>query len=95
MRRVIRTPAVGAFACAALFVGTPAALGDAAPPGSDGTPPPATPEGCHGYQTVLYKQLSGDPAQGPAIVLQTQSDRGRGRTLQAFLAEVCGLGSQG
>jgi hypothetical protein len=43
---------------------------------------------------VLYKQLSGDPAQGPAIVGQTQSDLGRGGTLQAFLAEVCGLGSQ-
>jgi hypothetical protein len=65
-----------------------------APPGSQGTPPPATPQGCHGFQTVLFKQLTGDPAQGPAIVAQTQTPLGRGGTLQAFLAAVCGVGSQ-
>jgi hypothetical protein len=70
------------------------AQGEAEPPGSQGTPPPASPEGCHGEQTVLYKQLTGDPAQGPAIVDQTQTAAGRGQTLQAFLAAVCGVGSQ-
>jgi len=76
------------------MAGATAAHGEAAPTGSQGTPPPATPEGCHGFQTVLFKQLTGDPAQGPAIVSQTQTEEGRGGTLQAFLAAVCGVGSQ-
>jgi hypothetical protein len=71
-----------------------APLAEAAPHGSHGTPPPAKPKGCHGFETVLFKQLTSDPAQGPEIVLQTQSELGRGGTLQAFLASVCGLGSQ-
>jgi hypothetical protein len=41
-----------------------------------------------------FKQLTGDPAQGPAIVAQTQTELGRGGTLQAFLAATCGVGSQ-
>ena len=92
MSRVTRV-AVACLASAAFLV---AARGraHAAPPGSHGTPPPAAPRGCHGFETVLFKQLAGDPAQGPAIVLQTQSEAGRGGTLQAFLAAVCGLGSQ-
>jgi hypothetical protein len=52
------------------------------------------PEGCHGYQTVLWKQTHDDPSQGPAIVDQTQSVQGRGELLQAFLAEFCDVGSQ-
>jgi hypothetical protein len=90
-----RKPALAAFACAAVVAAAAApAFGQPAPPGSEGTPPPATPQGCHGFQTVLFKQLTGDPAQGPAIVLQTRSALGRGGTLQAFLAAVCGVGSQ-
>jgi hypothetical protein len=86
--------AAAVLGCTAFLAGATPVLAEASPPGSQGTPRPATPQGCHRYQTVLYKQLSGDPAQGPAIVGQTQSDLGRGGTLQAFLAEVCGLGSQ-
>jgi hypothetical protein len=82
------------LACSFVFSVAAPAHGAASPPGSHGTPPPATPQGCHGYQTVFFKQLTGDPAQGPAIVLQTQSVLGRGKTLQQFLATVCGLGSQ-
>jgi hypothetical protein len=89
-----RRPALAAFASAVFLTCVSPAFGEAAPPGSEGTPPPATPQGCHGFETVLFKQLSGDPAQGPAIVLQTQSELGRGGTLQAFLAVVCGVGSQ-
>jgi hypothetical protein len=90
----LRRPALAAFACAAFLATASAAFGQAAPPGSHGTPPPEIPQGCHGFETVLFKQLTGDPAQGPAIVSQTQSELGRGGTLQAFLASVCGLGSQ-
>jgi hypothetical protein len=93
MTRACKRP-LAAFACAAFLLTAFPALGQAAPPGSHGRPPPATPQGCHGFETVLFKQLTGDPAQGPAIVLQTQSEPGRGGTLQAFLAAVCGLGSQ-
>jgi hypothetical protein len=89
-----RKTALAAFSCAAFLVVAPPAFGQAAPPGSHGTPPAATPQGCHGFETVFFKQLTGDPAQGPAIVLQTQSALGRGGTLQAFLAAVCGVGSQ-
>jgi hypothetical protein len=90
----LRRPALATLAGAAFFAAASPAFGEAAPPGSHGTPPPATPQGCHGFETVLFKQLAGDPAQGPAIVLQTQSELGRGVTLQAFLAAVCGVGSQ-
>ena len=93
MSRVTRV-AVACLASAAFLVAAAPVLAEAAPPGSRGTPPPAAPRGCHGFETVLFKQLAGDPAQGPAIVLQTQSEAGRGGTLQAFLAAVCGLGSQ-
>jgi hypothetical protein len=81
-------------ACALGVSAAPRAGADAEPPGSQGTPPPATPEGCHGSATVGYKGLVGDPAQGPAIVDQTQTDAGRGETLQVFLASYCGVGSQ-
>jgi hypothetical protein len=64
------------------------------PPGAQGPPPPATPQGCHGAQTVLFKQLTGNPSQAPGIIPQTQSLEGRGQALQAFLAAVCGIGSQ-
>jgi hypothetical protein len=90
----LRRAALATFTCAAFFAAASPAFGQAAPPGSQGTPPPATPHGCHGFETVLFKQLTGDPAQGPAIVLQTQSELGRGGTLQAFLAAVCEVGSQ-
>ena len=84
----------GIASLAVAMTAATAAHGEAAPPGSEGTPPPATPEGCHGFETVLFKQLTGDPAQGPAIVSQTQTEEGRGAILQAFLAAVCGVGSQ-
>lgn len=91
VRRTFRAFAVGAVLAA--FAAAPS-FAQPAPPGSEGTAPPATPEGCHGFQTVLFKQLTGDPAQGPAIVAQTQTAAGRGGTLQAFLGVVCGVGSQ-
>jgi hypothetical protein len=71
----------------------------AAPAVSD----PASPEhGCHGFYTTQFKELTGDRgAQGTAIGGrgnsdgdptngQAHSEAGRGATLQAFLAEVCG-----
>ena len=64
---------------------------------------PASPEnGCHGFYTTQFKELTGDRgAQGTAIGGrgnsdgdptngQAHSEAGRGATLQAFLAEVCG-----
>ena len=91
----MRCKAIVSSAVVALaLVGAGGASAQPEPPGSQGTPPPATPQGCHGFETVLFKQLTGDPAQGPAIVAQTQSPAGRGGTLQAFLAAVCGVGSQ-
>ena len=70
------------------------------------TPVAADPDspdnGCHGFYTTQFKQLSGDRgAQGTAIGGrgnsdgdptngQAHSDAGRGATLQAFLAEFCG-----
>jgi hypothetical protein len=65
-----------------------------APGGAQGTPPPASPEGCHGWYTVGYKQATGNPAQGPAIVAETQSAAGRGGSLQEMLAAFCGVGSK-
>lgn len=93
MNRMRGLAAVTAGATLAIVAASPAHA-QPAPPGSEGTPPPATPQGCHGFQTVLFKQLTGDPAQGPAIVAQTQTPAGRGGTLQAFLGVVCGVGSQ-
>jgi hypothetical protein len=90
----LRRPALAMLASAMCLAAASPSFGEAAPPGSQGTPPPATPKGCHGFETVLFKQLQGDPAQGPAIVGQTQTELGRGGTLQAFLAAVCGVGSQ-
>jgi hypothetical protein len=68
---------------------------------------PGSPDqGCHGYWTTQYKELVGDRgAQGDAIGGkgnsdgdptdgQAHSELGRGKTLQAFLAEMCGVGSQ-
>jgi hypothetical protein len=89
-----RKRALAALASAVFLTSVSPAFGQAAPPGSEGTPPTATPQGCHGFETVFFKQLTGDPTQGPAILLQTQSELGRGGTLQAFLAAVCGVGSQ-
>ena len=82
---------LAAAAAGALVLAAPAA---ADPSGSEGTPPPATPNGCHGAATVAFKQATGDPQQGAAIRAQAHSEDGRGATLQAFLAEACGLGSQ-
>jgi hypothetical protein len=68
---------------------------------------PSSPEnGCHGYWTTQFKEAVGDRgAQGDAIGGkgnsdgdptngQAHSELGRGQTLQAFLAEMCGVGSQ-
>jgi hypothetical protein len=85
--------AAAVFLTAAAFL-TMAAPVYGQPMGSNGTPPPATPRGCHGFHTVLHKQLTGDPAQGPAIVAQTRTPQGRGGLLQEFLATVCGRCSQ-
>jgi hypothetical protein len=78
-------------------------LAISAPAGAD----PASPDqGCHGFYTTQFKELVGDRgAQGSAIGGrgnsdgdpsngQAHSDLGRGQTLQAFLAEACGVGSQ-
>jgi len=64
---------------------------------------PTSPEnGCHGFYTTQFKQLTGDRgAQGSAIGGlgnsdgdptngQAHSELGRGATLQQFLAEACG-----
>jgi hypothetical protein len=68
--------------------------------------PPASPQGCHGYWTVKYKQAVNDAGgQGSAIGGKGNSDGnpdngqahsalGRGETLQEFLAAQCGVGSQ-
>jgi hypothetical protein len=68
--------------------------------------PPANPNGCHGAATVAYKQAVNDAGgQGSAIGGKGNSDGnpfngqahsavGRGQTLQEFLADQCGLGSQ-
>jgi hypothetical protein len=90
----LRRPALAIFVSAMALTAASPSFGEAAPPGSQGTPPPATPQGCHGVETVLFKQLTGDPAQDPAIVGQAQTELGRGGTLQAFLVAVCGVGSQ-
>lgn len=68
---------------------------------------PESPDnGCHGYYTTQFKELTGDRGgQGSAIGGQGNSDgdptngqahsaAGRGATLQAFLAASCGVGSQ-
>ena len=68
---------------------------------------PSSPDnGCHGYYTTQYKESVGDRGgQGQAIGGRGNSDgnpdngqahsaAGRGETLQAFLAEACGVGSQ-
>jgi hypothetical protein len=68
---------------------------------------PSSPDkGCHGFYTTQFKQLAGDRgAQGTAIGGrgnsdgdpangQAHSEAGRGATLQAFLDEMCGVGSQ-
>ncbi len=95
MRAKLATLAVAVFltVVVVLTMASPV-YGQPAPPGSQGTPPPAAPQGCHGFHTVLHKQLTGDPAQGPAIVAQTQTPQGRGGLLQEFLAAFCGVGSQ-
>jgi hypothetical protein len=92
-------------AAAAAAVGV-LALGASGVAAAQETVPPADPEGCHGFFTVLFKQLTGDPgAQGSAIGGRGNSDQdptngqahselGRGATLQAFLAVACGVGSQ-
>jgi hypothetical protein len=68
--------------------------------------PPAEPQGCHGAATVAYKQAVNDAGgQGSAIGGKGKSDGdtlngqahsalGRGETLQQFLADQCGLGSE-
>ncbi len=84
---------IAAMSLALVGLGPTAAFAQA-PPGAQGPPPPATPQGCHGFQTVLYKQLTGNPSQALGIVPQTRSEAGRGGTLQAFLAAFCGIGSQ-
>ena len=68
---------------------------------------PSSPEnGCHGYYTTQYKQVTGDRGgQGSAIGGkgnsdgnptngQAHSEPGRGDQLQAFLAANCDVGSQ-
>jgi hypothetical protein len=68
---------------------------------------PSSPDnGCHGFYTTQFKQDTGDRgAQGSAIGGNGNSDGnptngqahtepGRGQTLQAFLAEFCGVGSE-
>jgi hypothetical protein len=62
--------------------------------------------GCHGFYTTQYKELTGDRgAQGEAIGGkgnsdgdpangQAHSEAGRGATLQTFLAGACQVGSQ-
>jgi len=93
MSRRLRVLLAGALVAAMMTASVAPALAQE-PPGAQGTPPPATPEGCHGYYTVLYKQLTGDPSQAPGIVPQTQSPKGMGETLQAFLGAACGVGSR-
>ena len=68
--------------------------------------PSSEDKGCHGYYTTLYKQQQLDRgAQGTAIGGkgnsdgdptdgQAHSEDGRGATLQAFLDEFCGVGSE-
>jgi hypothetical protein len=68
--------------------------------------PSSSDSGCHGYYTTQYKELVGDRGgQGSAIGGrgnsyadptngQAHSADGRGATLQAFLADKCGVGSQ-
>jgi hypothetical protein len=68
--------------------------------------PSSADKGCHGFYTTMYKELVGDRgAQGDAIGGTGNSDGdptdgqahslvGRGATLQEFLAEFCGVGSQ-
>jgi hypothetical protein len=92
-RSKLATLAMAVFLAVAVFL-TMASPVYAQPKGSNGTPPPATPKGCHGFHTVLHKQLTGDPAQGPAIRAQTRTPQGRGGLVQEFLATVCGVGSQ-
>jgi hypothetical protein len=89
--------AVAGVALCGFGADTAFAANPPAPPGSQGTPPPATPKGCHGFWTVAYKQATGDPSQAQGItgiIAQTQSEEGRGGTLQDFLAINCGLGSE-
>ena len=94
MKRIITVLTMATLMAAMLTLSVVPAFAQE-PPGSQGTPPPATPEGCHGYYTVLFKQLTGDPSQAPGIVPQTQSPEGRGGPLQEFLGDACGIGSQG
>jgi hypothetical protein len=68
--------------------------------------PTSEDEGCHGFYTTQAKELAGDRGvQGDAIGGTGNSDAvptdgqahmepGRGATLQAFLDEFCGVGSQ-
>ncbi len=68
--------------------------------------PSSVDKGCHGFYTTMYKEMVGDRgAQGDAIGGRGNSDGdptdgqahslvGRGATLQEFLAEFCGVGSQ-
>jgi hypothetical protein len=96
MRRRLTGAAIGATMALAL-AGSAFAAGNV---------PPAAPNGCHGAATVAYKQATGDAGgQGSAIGGlgnsdgdnangQAHSELGRGKTLQAFLAAACGVGSQ-
>jgi hypothetical protein len=80
-----------------------AALAISAPAWAD---PSSDDRGCHGFYTTQFKELTGDRgAQGEAIGGlgnsdgnpsngQAHSEAGRGATLQAFLAEFCGVGSE-
>jgi hypothetical protein len=92
MSRSKRTVVVALSTLALAGIGVAPAMAD-----------PASPEnGCHGFYTTLAKQDSGDRGiQGTAIGGrgnsdgdptngQAHSDAGRGATLQAFLAAVCG-----
>jgi hypothetical protein len=67
---------------------------------------PTPEDGCHGYYTLLAKELANDRGvQGSAIGGkgnsdgdptdgQAHSEAGRGAILQEFLAANCGVGSE-
>jgi hypothetical protein len=91
MSRSRRTIVTGLASLALVSIGAAPAVAD-----------PASPDnGCHGYYTTQFKELSGDGgAQGAAIGGlgnsdgdpangQAHSEAGRGATLQAFLADFC------
>jgi hypothetical protein len=96
IRRLLKGVSVASVLLGGLLVGSGTA---------SAAVPPAAPQGCHGAATVAYKQATNDAggqgsaiggkgnSDGDATNGQAHSEAGRGETLQQFLADACGVGS--